>query len=444
MQKKIHKILKVLEIILIPILLTGVVIIILHSIFYKNENPISNWLIRVGFICYFIIYFVNLHFKTSKTHERDNNNEIITVDTALLLYEQLLSKLDFNIIIVDKNTKNILLTSPKTTSFFKIRSLIGKNIDNVLNSFFLGLSIDKIIEMINENVHSHKLKTDNNSSYELIFHELCLDKILEQSKDEVKNIDSAEYILIDIYDTSNKEKINLSESNFISDVSHEIKTPLTIIKAYTETLLLNDLDKEKRTEFLNIINAETDVAKLLISKIIRLTNLDYGLEQPEFENCDVVRLVKEECDRIGFLALEKDISVVFHVDKEKEYIISLDKEMIKTVIKNLVLNAIIYTNNNGRIDIYITDMPNHVEIVVSDNGIGLSAEDLLRIFDRFYTVSKSRHKDYEKFGHSGTGLGLPLVKRIIDLHKGKISVESELNQGSSFKISLNKAKIDSN
>lgn len=441
MQNIIQKFLKVLEKILFFVLFISVVVILFHSIFNTKENLVIVFILSGGFILFFLIYLLNFYFHIKDNNKQDLDNKSVQVfkEKFIYLYEQLFSVLDLNIILVHKKTKKILLASQKTSSLFKIRSLKDKNIDEVLNSFFLELSLEQILQMMSENKNNYKLKTDNNSSFELVFHELLIDKLLNiegDDDDEQKN--PKEFILLEIYDRSHKDKVNLSESSFISDISHELKTPLTIIKAYTETLLLNELDEKKTEEFLNIINRETDVAKLLISKLIRLTNLDYGVEQPEFENADIVMLIKEECDRIGFLALEKDINIIYHFDKEKDVILPIDIEMIKTVIKNLVLNAIIYTNNNGRIDIFVLDKDEQVEIEVGDNGVGLSLEDKARIFDRFYTVSKSRHKDYEKFGHSGTGLGLSLVKRIIDLHKGKISVESEINKGSSFKIVLNK------
>lgn len=222
--------------------------------------------------------------------------------------------------------------------------------------------------------------------------------------------------------------IEYLRKDFVSNVSHELKTPIASIQGFTKLLAKENLSKEEKQEYIDIIIEETSRLSNLSNNMIKLTN---------FENQEIVTNKKEyrldEQIRKCIIMLEEKINeknIKVELDTE-EITITEDADLIMEVWINLLSNAIKYSNKNGNIDINVTDEDEFIKVQIKDDGIGIPKDKQERIFEKFFQVEKSHSYD-------GSGLGLAIVKRIIDLIKGKIEVESEYGKGTSFFVYLKK------
>ena len=215
-----------------------------------------------------------------------------------------------------------------------------------------------------------------------------------------------------------------------SDISHELKTPLTSIQTHLEAMI--DGIWEPSQERLNSVNEEVIRLNHLVNQLKNLTKYDSEKNKLEISEVDLKQLIKNIIYNNQSFAFEKNIKIEYELE---ELTAKVDKEKITQVIVNLISNAVRYTNCNckieGKIIIKLYKADDFIKIVVKDNGIGIPEESLDYIFERFYRVDKSRCRNT-----GGTGIGLTICKSIIDLHKGKIEVRSKVNEGSEFIITL--------
>lgn len=238
-------------------------------------------------------------------------------------------------------------------------------------------------------------------------------------------------ILLVFHDITELKKLEQIRKDFVANVSHELKTPITSIKGFSETLLDGAMnDKATLEAFLEIILKESDRLQVLIQELLDLSKIEqHGFRLTKGR----VDLVKEAIEVIEILegkAAQKDI--LLQLDQTSEAaVIEGDSDRLKQVLINLVSNAITYTPNGGSVVISLTDQEESVLVVVKDSGIGIEKEEIPRIFERFYRVDKARSRN-----SGGTGLGLAIVKHIIEAHKGHIEVDSLIGKGTTFTIKL--------
>lgn len=218
-------------------------------------------------------------------------------------------------------------------------------------------------------------------------------------------------------------------SEFAANVSHELKTPLTSIKGFAETLKMVK-DDETRNKFLDIIYVESERLTRLINDILTLSEIENKDAALYFEKINITELMKDIEKIIEPAAKFKNISMEFKLDDE-DIFVNGDSDKFKQMIINLVDNAVKYTNENGWVKVSLTKNDKIAVIKVSDNGIGIDEKYIPRIFERFYRVDKARSR---KIG--GTGLGLAIVKHTVILMNGTIDVKSKLGQGSTFTVNL--------
>lgn len=248
---------------------------------------------------------------------------------------------------------------------------------------------------------------------------------------------------IDITETLNREvefeKLKVydkEKTEFISNISHELKTPLNIF--YSSVQLLDTLNKKEDVDFREEykkystkLNNNCQRMNRLINNIMDLSKLDLQTMNTDFKNYNIVTLVEDIALSIGEFAILKKINIIFDTNEE-EQIINCDAELIERMMLNLLSNAIKFSNENSNIFVDVIVKDNTTEIIVTDQGIGIAKENLDIIFKRFIQVDKSFTRQNE-----GCGIGLSIVKAIVDIHDAKISVESELNKGTIFKIIFN-------
>jgi two-component system, OmpR family, phosphate regulon sensor histidine kinase PhoR len=239
-------------------------------------------------------------------------------------------------------------------------------------------------------------------------------------------------IVVVFHDITELKNLEQMRKDFVANVSHELKTPITSIKGFSETLLDGAMkDEDALKSFLEIILTESDRLQSLIQDLLELSKIEKHGFELSLEKQEVSELVGDVLPILKDRAEKKDITI--HTQFESRGEAEIDPYRLKQVFINLISNAIVYTPQGGDVTISITEDSENVHVSIKDNGIGISGEELPRIFERFYRVDKARSRN-----SGGTGLGLAIVKHIIEAHEGKIEVESEVNMGTTFTVCLHK------
>ncbi|PQV51584.1 sensor histidine kinase [Jejuia pallidilutea] len=224
---------------------------------------------------------------------------------------------------------------------------------------------------------------------------------------------------------------------FLGNVSHELKTPLFTIQGYILTLLDGAMDDKKiRKKYLERANSAVERLGYIVSDLDLITKLEAGDLRLQPEVFDIVVLIKEVFGMVEIRANEKKITLTFDRDYNKPIMVRADKERIQQVLVNLIINSLKYGRIKGTTEISIENLiKNKVIVRVTDNGEGIESNHLARLFERFYRVDKSGSRR-----EGGSGLGLSIVKHIIEAHNERIYVESEYGVGSEFSFTLEKAE----
>lgn len=236
-------------------------------------------------------------------------------------------------------------------------------------------------------------------------------------------------VLLIIEDITEVKKLENMRSDFVSNVTHELKTPLTSIRGFVETLKQGAIrNEEYARKFLDIIDIEAERLYTLIQDILLLAEIEAGNDY-NIEECDVNSIVSDSLELLRRKAQEKELALIF---EPEPYVkpFSCNPDRMKQLLINLVDNAVKNTEK-GSVTVRCKCINNHLMISVKDTGIGIPKEHLSRIFERFYRVDKGRSR---KMG--GTGLGLSIVKHIVEMYNGDIFIDSEVNEGTEFIIKL--------
>lgn len=226
-------------------------------------------------------------------------------------------------------------------------------------------------------------------------------------------------------------EVDQMKSKFFANISHEFRTPLTLIKGPVEKLLEKEKTTDKRKIY-TVILRNSERLLNLINELLDLSKLESGKMKLSAQESDIVSFIKAIVMSFESYAQRKQIQINVTSNNEVIYLF-FDKEKMQKILTNLISNACKFTSEKGQINVDIEeDITNKkLTIKVSDNGIGISEKDLPRIFDRFYQAANNEHTD-----HAGTGIGLSLTKELVEMHHGKIDVESEESKGTTFTISL--------
>ncbi|MDP4525429.1 MULTISPECIES: two-component system histidine kinase PnpS [Bacillus] len=241
-------------------------------------------------------------------------------------------------------------------------------------------------------------------------------------------------IVLVFHDMTETKKLEQMRKDFVANVSHELKTPITSIKGFTETLLDGAMeDKEALSEFLSIILKESKRLQSLVQDLLDLSKIEQQNFTLSIETFDAAKMLADIETLLKHKATERGISLQLNVPKDPLYVAG-DPYRLKQVFLNLVNNALTYTPEKGSVAINVKPGETEIQIEVSDTGIGIQKEEIPRIFERFYRVDKDRSRN-----SGGTGLGLAIVKHLIEAHEGKIDVTSEPGRGTMFTVTLKRA-----
>ncbi len=236
-----------------------------------------------------------------------------------------------------------------------------------------------------------------------------------------------------LHDITREKQIQLMKNDFVSHVSHELKTPLASITAYTEMLADGEADDEEtRKEFYSVIQNQAQRLNRLIEDILNTSRIESGLIKVNKEPASLTMLVEEQLQMIRSYAEEKDVEVIGQkpIVFDQVYV---DKDMIREVIVNLLSNAVKYTPSGGsvKIEIEVDEVASLARISITDTGVGIPEDEIEHVFDKFYRVGANEKQA------KGTGLGLNLVKQIVEkVHDGKVFVTSQVGVGSTFGFEL--------
>lgn len=240
-------------------------------------------------------------------------------------------------------------------------------------------------------------------------------------------------VLLVFHDITEIKKLEVMRKDFVANVSHELKTPVTSIKGFSETLLDGAMNNQDTLEaFLSIINKESERMQSLIQDLLDFSKIEQQEFKLNIQDFDLFELIKEVITMLNKKAKSKDIRLELEFQREELYIQG-DHDRLKQVFINLISNAILYTPPGGYVFVSLFEFERTVKIHVKDSGVGIKQEEIPRIFERFYRVDRARSRD-----SGGTGLGLAIVKHLVEAHHGNISVRSTLGEGSEFIIELHK------
>lgn len=222
---------------------------------------------------------------------------------------------------------------------------------------------------------------------------------------------------------------------FVGNVSHELKTPIFNIQGYILTLLEGGIEDPKiYIPYLKRTEQSIDRMITIVEDLETINKFESGVLRLRYEDFDLSQLVKDTFEMEQMIADERNIKLIFK-RPDKPVIVNADRHRISQVLTNLISNAIKYGKDKGFVQVTFYDMKEYWMVEVVDNGLGISSEDLPRVFERFYRADKSRSRK-----QGGTGLGLSIVKHIMEAHNQTINVKSDLNVGTTFTFTVEKSK----
>jgi len=414
-------------------LFLAIVFSILSLIFDFKITIFANLILLIGVFCYLI--FASFKEKNSKKLVKSNklvnslenfkskdirkfnqgNNEGKTNEKNISLAFQMLEKIHNAAAVLEKDNL-VMFFNKAFKNLFKIEKFEKIKFEK------LNIPI-KLIEFL---AKYNKSKTNNfrlihdEKNYVIVFHELKLDYLNS-------------YTVITINDVTLETTISNLKKDFISYASHELKSPLTLIKGNAELLKHGMVKDEEYKKVVSNISKQTDLMSNIIEDMLMLSRLENFKESQDVE-MNLKEKINEILELMRPLIIKKNISIITNCENIKY---NADPMDIMKLLKNIIENAVIYSKNNSKIEINLLRTNKMIIFSVKDNGIGIPLEHQERIFERFYRINSNNKKE-------GTGLGLAIVKHVVQKYKGKYIIKSKPNYGTTLQIELPTKKIKEN
>lgn len=348
----------------------------------------------------------------------DIENKVREIESQNQKLTAIFNSMIEGIIVVDKN-RRLVSVNPAVERIFGVSAGESKG-----KLFLEAIRNNDIYEVIEK-----ALKNGKSVSGEIAL-VYPVQKIFELSATPIFDGDEVGGCLAVIHDITEIRRLETIRSDFVANVSHELKTPLTSIKGFVETLLEGAIDdKENAKSFLNIIQDHANRLDTLVSDLLVLSNLESKEIRLEKSDWDLREHAEEVIRAFKAQSNKRQIAVNNEIPPGVK--IRADRNRTEQVFTNLIDNAIKFNNDGGSIRIYSKDAGGGIKVIIEDSGIGIPEKDIPRIFERFYRVDKARSREL-----GGTGLGLSIVKHIIELHGGNVGVESAEGHGSKFWFTL--------
>lgn len=301
----------------------------------------------------------------------------------------------------------------------------SKSYDSFISGYCPSLTMEKIRQKMNS---ENEIDASENFEYNGSVYYARYELIDRNQNSEVG-------LVLLIQDITERQKLESMQKDFVANVSHELNTPLTTIKSYTETILDSEgimQQEETMTRFLNVIDSEADRMSRLVKDLLQLSRLESQREKWNKSVQNIISIVSDVVIKNSINAKNKNQRLNSLFSEDAEIPAYVDSDKMEQVLLNILSNAIKYTEENGRIDVDVIERNDSVYITVMDNGIGISEKELPRLFERFYRVDKARSRSMG----SGTGLGLSIAKQIVEEHDGTITIESKEGKGTTVTVQL--------
>ena len=384
----------------------------------KNVSIIiSAYVIAVIVISVYLSKFVicpkNKYIRSDERAElKDKLNEVSSrknqIETILLhMTDGIIAfNMQGEIILINPAAKKFLSISPEDNTF-----------DDIFGKFKLDINMEKVIYLESWTSTEQRIQVDDQ----------YVKVLFAPFKNEDERPDG---VIAVIQDITEHVKLDNMQKELVADVSHELKTPITSIMGYADTLLEGGYDEETQTKFLNVIASESRRMARLVTDLLTLSIYDSNKKKTQKETFDLGDLVKQCQEKLAIEIKKKGHTVNSFVTADVPPVYA-DKDDIERVVLNILTNSIKYTPDNGEIKIYVGFVYNDAYIKVFDNGIGIPEDDLSRIFERFYRVDKARTREM-----GGTGLGLSIAKEILDKNGGSIDIKSKVGEGTEVVIRI--------
>lgn len=316
------------------------------------------------------------------------------------------------VLTVDKNG-NIIHANPVARQIVSLE-INDENYDEAVSEFMTNMSLN---DLKSHDWHGTEVIQRSGETYKIDYAPFM------DNREEIGGV-----ILV-FKNITEQYKMENMQKEFVANVSHELKTPITTIKSYAETLLDGALNEPPiAEEFLNVINSESDRMSRLVSDLLRLSRMDYAQTNWTKEKLNVKELLKDTYRKLHLQAKNKGVTM--HMGEiPNDLSIDFDRDGFEQIMLNIAGNAVKYTPESGNVWVNAIREEGKIIISIKDDGIGIPKEDQNRIFERFYRVDKARARQL-----GGTGLGLSIAKQIAEAHDSILTVESEVQKGTEIKI----------
>lgn len=345
-----------------------------------------------------------------QVQELENRNEQLN---------KLIENLNIGIMLLDES-RLIKMVNPAMSEILEINMS-----DNIGRPYIHFISNPWIIELIETTYETGKAQSEE---FNLVNSE---EYILDATIIPVNLASEAEHGLIVLfYDITEIRRLEKVRTDFVANASHELRTPVTALKGFTETLLDGALeDRATLIHFLEIMHEESERLDSIVGDILQLSRLEQRADRMNLEPVNVKEVVRSVYHILDQKAENKHIDL--RLDVIDDLTICYDHDTLKQILLNLIGNAILYNHEYGYVEVSIAQVNQEAQICIKDNGIGIKDHEQKRIFERFYRVDKARSRN-----SGGTGLGLSIVRHMIENTGGNITLESQLNRGSTFCVYL--------
>jgi len=414
-------------------LFLAIVFSILSLIFDFRSTSFANLILLIGVFCYLI--FTSFKEKNSKKlvksiklvnplenlkskdirYFNQGNNERKTNEKNISLAFQMLEKIHNAVAVLEKDNL-VMFFNKAFKNLFKIEKFEKIKFEK-LN---IPIKLIEFLAKYNKSKMNNFRLIQDEKNYVIVFHELKLDFLNS-------------YTVITINDVTLETTISDLKKDFISYASHELKSPLTLIKGNAELLKHGMVKDEEYKKVVSNISKQTDLMSNIIEDMLMLSRLENFKESQDVE-MNLKEKINEILELMRPLIIKKNISIITNCENIKY---NADPMDIMKLLKNIIENAVIYSKNNSKIEINLLRTNKMIIFIVKDNGIGIPLEHQERIFERFYRINSNNKKE-------GTGLGLAIVKHVVQKYKGKYIIKSKPNYGTTLQIELPTKKIKEN
>jgi len=380
--------------------------ILTHSTEFRGTS--RNWMELIGELNQLIAEIDRL--------DKQSSDRLRQIETTL-------GNLQEGVLIVDRDNYILLVNNALQKVFPALGESVGKRVES-------GLHSSEFLEFIRE-----VKRVGGGIGKEIVFSEAQGEIWMEVSAARLEAAEEANtpWYLFVLHNTTKLKVLESMRKQFVANASHELKTPVSVIKGYAETLVADHagMEVEDRHRFLNVIQRHSERLALLINDLLSLSRLENESPKLKLASIDLTGWLEDLSFEYRQSLGAEGRELVLNLSEQGSVMLKIDVLKIRQVLDNLVENAKKYTPTEGKIGIGCSIEENSIEIWVEDEGPGVPETDLSRIFERFYRVDKGRSRDT-----GGTGLGLSIVKHIIDWHKGRVWAENVEGQGLRVSFSL--------